>query len=126
MPRGVVLWTRLARSVLDGAGAILDPVVVDWEIAEDEAFGRTVQTGSAVALPELGHSVHVEVDGLEPGRDYFYRMITGGEASFVGRTKTPRPDVSAIDLHPLRGARSSPARDACLRLCCASPCLRAT
>ncbi len=97
VPRGVVLWTRLARTALDGAGALLDPVTVDWEIAEDEAFTRMVQTGSAVALPELGHSVHVEVDGLEPGRDYFYRMITGGEASPVGRTKTAPPSDAPLD-----------------------------
>ena len=97
VPRGVVLWTRLARTALDGAGALLDPVTVDWEIAEDEAFTRMVQSGSAVALPELGHSVHVEVDGLEPGRDYFYRMITGGEASPVGRTKTAPPSDTPLD-----------------------------
>ena len=78
LPRSVVLWTRLAPTALEGAGALLEAVAVDWEIAEDEAFTRVAQSGSAVALPELGHSVHVEVEGLEPGREYFYRMITGG------------------------------------------------
>ena len=97
LPHGVVLWTRLVPTALEGVGVSDDPVVVDWEIAEDEAFRRVTQTGSAVAAPELGHSVHVEVDGLEPGREYFYRMIAGGEASPVGRTKTAPPSVAPLD-----------------------------
>jgi phosphodiesterase/alkaline phosphatase D-like protein len=31
---------------------------------------------------------HVEVEDLEPGRDYFYRFIVGNEDSPVGRTRT--------------------------------------
>lgn len=87
-PDGVVLWTRLARAALEEVGAILDPVTVDWEISEDDAFSRIVRTGSTDARAELGHSAHVEVQGLQPGRDYFYRMMSGGEVSPVGRTKT--------------------------------------
>jgi alkaline phosphatase D len=32
--------------------------------------------------------VHVEVGGLEPGRDYFYHFTIGGERSPVGRART--------------------------------------
>ncbi len=88
MPEGVVLWSRLARTALEEAGGVSNAVEVDWEIADDEAFSRIVQSGTADARPELGHSVHVEVEGLRPGRDYFYRMRAGGEVSAVGRTKT--------------------------------------
>ena len=36
--------------------------------------------------------MHVEVDGLQPGREYFYRFKVGPEISRVGRTKTaPAP-----------------------------------
>jgi alkaline phosphatase D len=52
---------------------------------------RVVCTGTAVAHPELGHAVHVEVDGLEPARDYFYRFTIGGERSQVGRSRTLPP-----------------------------------
>ena len=97
LPRSVVLWTRLAPTALESAGALADAVAVDWEIAEDEAFTRVARTGSAVALPELGHSVHVEVEGLEPGREFFYRMIAGSEASPVGRTKTGPPSDAPLD-----------------------------
>ena len=82
---GFVLWSRLA---LDGGGALTEQVAVSWELAEDEGFSRVVRSGSVLALPELGHSVHAEVDGLGAGREYFYRWITGGESSPVGRTRT--------------------------------------
>ena len=88
-----MLWSRLAREALEGVGATTEQVAVGWEIAEDNAFSRIVQSGSVLALPELGHSVHTEVDGLGAGREYFYRWMTGGEASPVGRTRTA-PDGS--------------------------------
>jgi len=85
---GFVLWSRLAREALDSGGALTEQVAVTWELAEDEAFSRVVQSGSVLALPELGHSVHAEVDGLGAGREYFYRWVTGGESSPVGRART--------------------------------------
>jgi phosphodiesterase/alkaline phosphatase D-like protein len=43
---------------------------------------------SGRAWPDDGHSVHIEVDGLQPDREYWYRFYAGGEASAVGRTRT--------------------------------------
>jgi alkaline phosphatase D len=85
---GVVLWTRLAPEPLNGGGMGADPVVVRWEVAEDEGFGRVVQSGAAVARAAWAHSVHVEVSGLEPAHWYFYRFTAGDEVSPVGRTRT--------------------------------------
>jgi alkaline phosphatase D len=85
---GVVVWTRLAPEPLNGGGVGVDSVVVSWELAEDEGFGRVVQSGTAVARAAWAHSVHVEVSGLEPGRWYFYRFMAGDEVSPVGRTRT--------------------------------------
>jgi len=91
-PDGVVIWTRLAPRPLEGGGMGTDAVEVRWEVAADEAFGRIVRQGSVMAGPEAAHAVHVEVDGLEPARDYFYRFIAGEEASGVARTRTsPAP-----------------------------------
>ncbi len=93
---GVVLWTRLARNVLRGRGLADRAVPVNWEIAHDRAFGQVVRSGESLALPELGHSVHAEVNGLEPGRRYFYRFTTGGVSSPRGRTMTaPGPEAMA-------------------------------
>ena len=97
LPDGVVLWTRLAPKPLDGGG--MPPVVVgvEWEVARDPRFGSIAQKGIALAHPELAHSVHVEVSGLESGRDYWYRFRAGSEISRVGRTRTAPPTGAPVD-----------------------------
>jgi alkaline phosphatase D len=46
-------------------------------------------------MPELAHSVHVELDGLEPDQEYYYRFRYRGEVSPVGRTRTaPAPGTN--------------------------------
>lgn len=86
---GFVLWTRLAPHPLEqGGGMVMRPMAVAWDVAEDEDFRRVVRSGSALARPELGHSVHVEVDGLPPGRPWWYRFRIGDAASPVGRGAT--------------------------------------
>ena len=64
------------------------PCTVRWEVADDEAFRRIVASGSASALPELAHSVHVDVTGLRPDRWYWYRFMLGDAVSPVARTRT--------------------------------------
>jgi alkaline phosphatase D len=92
-PDGVVLWTRLApRPLEEGGGMPAGPVEVAWILAEDEQVTQGVRRGVAVALPELAHSVHVEVAGLDPGRPYWYRFQAAGAQSPLGRTRTlPSP-----------------------------------
>ncbi|MDQ4129434.1 MAG: alkaline phosphatase D family protein [Actinomycetota bacterium] len=87
-PSGVVLWTRLAPDPLAGGGMPSQSVQVEWEVADDERFGRVVQRGIEETGPELGHSVHAEVRGLDPERWYWYRFRVGQELSPVGRTRT--------------------------------------
>ncbi|HET6732862.1 alkaline phosphatase D family protein [Mycobacterium sp.] len=90
-PDGVVIWTRLAPNPLadDGLGGMPARAVdVEWEVAGDERFTRVEQRGVTVAVPESAHSVHVELSGLRPGRDYFYRFRTAGYVSPAGRTRT--------------------------------------
>ena len=90
-PDGVVLWTRLATDpfAVDGKGGMpATPVRVEYEVALDERFRAVIRRGSAVATPELGHSVHPEIHGLAPDREYYYRFRAGGELSPVGRTRT--------------------------------------
>ncbi|MFC0110973.1 alkaline phosphatase D family protein [Kibdelosporangium aridum] len=86
---GVVLWTRLAPEPFDvGGGMPRVKVPVEWQVATDERFRRIVAHGSAWALPELAHSVHVEVNGLAPDREWFYRFRYRNDISPVGRTRT--------------------------------------
>ncbi|MFI1966719.1 alkaline phosphatase D family protein [Streptomyces pathocidini] len=92
LPDSAVLWTRLAPAPVAGGGMPERAVEVRWEVATDERFRRVVRRGSESARPELGHSVHVDPQGLRPDTEYFYRFRAGGEISPVGRTRTaPAP-----------------------------------
>ena len=105
-PDGVVLWTRLAPDPLNGGG--LPPDVsyeVGWRLASDSNMLQEVQKGTVTASPEWGHSVHVEVKGLEPGRHYWYEFRAGSEESPRGRTRTA--DAAHAELDHLRLAFAS-------------------
>jgi alkaline phosphatase D len=93
LPGSVLLWTRLApRPFEPGGGLPARRVTVHWELARDERFSRTVRRGAATAHPEFSHTVHAEVEHLEPGREFFYRFRAGDWTSPVGRTRTaPAP-----------------------------------
>lgn len=97
LPDGVVLWTRLAPDPLNGGGLSSRRVRVGWRIATDEHMRHVVQRGVALATPELGYSVHVEVNGLEPGRHYWYQFAAGREESPVGRTRTAPASGAQVD-----------------------------
>lgn len=94
LPDGVVLWTRLAPDPLNGGGMPNADVTVTYTVATDENLRTVVQEGTAIAPAAFGHSVHVEVSGLQPGRDYWYRFEVGSEESPIGRTRTA-PAVGA-------------------------------
>ena len=87
-PDGMVLWTRLAPSPLDGGGMNDDQIEVSWMVAEDEAMTKVVKKGKMTARPDWAHSVHVEVEGLWPDRWYWYQFKAGSEVSQIGRTRT--------------------------------------
>jgi alkaline phosphatase D len=94
-PDGFVLWTRLAVDphAEDGLGGMpARTIPVRWEVSSDERFRRVERRGTAAARPESAHSVHVELNGLRPGRDYWYRFRAGDHISPAGRTRTaPHP-----------------------------------
>ncbi|MFF0748482.1 alkaline phosphatase D family protein [Streptomyces sp. NPDC004267] len=94
MPGSVLLWTKLAPRPYETGGGLPagTRVTVRWELARDERFTKGVRRGTAPAHAEFDHTVHVEVDGLAPGRDWFYRFRVGAWTSPVGRTRTaPAP-----------------------------------
>jgi alkaline phosphatase D len=94
LPDSVILWTRILSNPLDARSTPPVALPVRWEVAHDEAFTRIAAKGSASAVPELAHSVHVNVNGLAPGRWYFYRFMLGDAVSPIGRTRTaPAPDA---------------------------------
>jgi alkaline phosphatase D len=91
---GFVLWTRLMAAA-GGEPLPHAPIQVRWELAADVQFKRIVQSGTTLALPDLAHSVHVEVVGLPASQArYWYRFMVSDAVSTVGRTRTLPPLAS--------------------------------
>ncbi len=88
LPNGIVLWTRLAPDPLNGGGMPGHNVPVQWQVFDDEDMRRVIRSGTEIATPQLGHSVHVEVEGLRPATWYWYQFRVGNEVSPIGRTRT--------------------------------------
>ena len=85
---GFVLWTKLSTAPLEIGSIPPVSIPVRWEISTDRKFNKIAQAGTALAHPEHGHSVHVEVSGLPADDSYFYRFIAGGVVSDIGRSRT--------------------------------------
>lgn len=97
-PDGFVIWTRLALKPLEpGGGMPMEAVPIGWEVAEDDSFRRVVHSGSELARPALGHSVHVEVGGLKPGYRYWYRFTAGSEMSPAGTARSTPASRAHMD-----------------------------
>jgi alkaline phosphatase D len=78
------------RSMRVGARRWRSPCAGKWP--RTKASAASSRKGSAVAAPELAHSVHVDATGLQPDRWYWYRFMLGDAVSPVGRTRTaPAP-----------------------------------
>ena len=99
-PGGFVLWTRLAPVPLAPNGGMTPEVLpVGWEVARDESLRHVVASGTAYAVPDEAHSVHVDVNGLAAGRPYWYRFTAGDAVSAIGRTRSaPLPTGRASRL----------------------------
>jgi alkaline phosphatase D len=99
-PDGFVLWTRLAPEPLSSnpetpGGMHGGDVAVAYEIAADPGMHEVVRHGEATAEQAFAHSVHLDVAGLEPGRSYWYRFMSGDATSRVGRASTlPAPGTT--------------------------------
>ena len=84
----VILWTRLAPDPLKGGGMPIGDVAVRYQVWEDAEQRRLLREGEVSAPQADAHSVHLKLDGLKPGREYWYRFSVGDYDSPVGRTRT--------------------------------------
>jgi alkaline phosphatase D len=94
----VIIWTRVTPSAdaVPGSG-IGPPVDVTWQVAADPAFTQVVKSGVVTAASASDHTVKVDVDGLRPGADHWYRFTALGATSPVGRTRTAPAAGTALD-----------------------------
>lgn len=87
---GFVIWTRLLGRNFDQKTSLN----VKWEVFEEDRQKTIVARGDVAAIPELAHSLRIEVSGLKPDRWYGYRFIAGDAVSPAGRSRTlPLPDA---------------------------------
>jgi alkaline phosphatase D len=98
LPTAVVLWTRLVKDPFDATSMGAKNVEVKYEVATDPRFRRVVRKGEALARARFAHSVHVDVRGLAPDTEYWYRFRARGYVSPSARTRTP----PAAGAHPAR------------------------
>ncbi|MFE5618404.1 alkaline phosphatase D family protein [Streptomyces sp. NPDC056470] len=96
LPDGVLLWTRVTPTSDAAPGSGRGPdVTVEWEVAEDREFARTVARGTTTATAASDHTVKVDVRGLRPATAHWFRFTAGGTVSPVGRTRTtPTTDAA--------------------------------
>lgn len=83
----VIIWTRVTP--VDSVAS----VSVRWEISSDENFETVLRSDTLSTSPAKDYTVKVDVTNLTPGTRYFYRFISFGRTSMVGRTRT-LPDQS--------------------------------
>lgn len=86
---GFVIWTRLVVDPTLPNGGV-DPVRtrINWEVARDDKMKDIAASGFDFLVPAWAHSTHIEVEGLEPDRPYWYRFNLGAAESPIGRTRT--------------------------------------
>jgi alkaline phosphatase D len=77
----VILWTRVTP---ENEGF----VVVEWEVATDEAFADIVAGGSGETDETVDYTVKVDAEGLDAGTRYFYRFKVRDIVSPTGTTRT--------------------------------------
>jgi len=90
-PNSILLWTRYAAP---------SDTRLTVEVSETSDFARVVGGGSVTAEGEKDHTAKLYVDGLQPGRWYFYRFVApDGTKSPTGRTRTlPQGPTGAFNL----------------------------
>jgi alkaline phosphatase D len=92
LPDSLLLWTRLVKDPSDATSMPDRDIPVAYELALDPRFRRVVRRGVAPARARFAHSVHADVDCLEPGQEYYYRFRAGTYVSPTGLARTaPHP-----------------------------------
>ncbi|KAJ3367679.1 hypothetical protein GGF31_007139 [Allomyces arbusculus] len=82
LENAVIILTRVTPTTANA------PVTVQYQVATDAGFSAIVKQGAVVTSDDVGYSVKVDVQGLNPATSYYYRFTVDDQVSPVGRTKT--------------------------------------
>jgi alkaline phosphatase D len=75
----VIIWTKLDA---------YSKAEVIYEISEDSSFNKIIKSGKVITDSSRDWTIKVLIDGLEPGKTYFYRFKYKDKYSPIGKTKT--------------------------------------
>ncbi len=75
----VIIWTKLDA---------YSKAEVIYEISEDSLFNKIIKSGKVITDSSRDWTIKVLIDGLEPGKTYFYRFKYKDKYSPIGKTKT--------------------------------------
>ncbi|POZ63235.1 alkaline phosphatase D family protein [Chromobacterium alticapitis] len=81
-PDSIILWTRVDGG--DGASSL----GVTVQLSDKADFSNLLVNQALSADPGWDYTVRHKVTGLNSATTYYYRFLTGGTVSTVGRTKT--------------------------------------
>jgi alkaline phosphatase D len=95
-----IIWTRVTPSddAVPGSG-LGGATEVTWEVATDPGFATIAARGLLTTAAATDHTVKVDVPGLQPLTDHWYRFGALGATSPVGRFRTlpgPGADVASV------------------------------
>ncbi len=88
----VILWTRVTP---EDSAAVID---VKWEISTRSDFSSIVKSDSLSTSITRDFTAKVDVTGLQPATNYFYRFKSLGKISEIGETKTLPENPDSLKL----------------------------
>ncbi|WP_420934048.1 alkaline phosphatase D family protein [Alteromonas sp. A081] len=91
LQNAVIIWTRAVPT----ENAVVAEII--WEVASDNAFKSIVASNRVSAMASQDFTVKVDVKGLSPASQYFYRFRSADNVSAIGETRTlPSSEVSEV------------------------------
>jgi len=100
LPDSVIIWTRLTPSPEATPGSNQGaPASVTYQVSRVRTFSPLIASGDVLTSAASDHTIKVDVAGLSPSTNYFYRFLFNGLPSPVGQTRTaPAPGVANSSL----------------------------
>ncbi|KAJ4378041.1 hypothetical protein N0V83_000871 [Neocucurbitaria cava] len=117
-PHSVILWTRIAPSLVsDGSNVTVtgnvpfyshetekyikaspNPICVEYRVGTDGNFSSVVDKGTAYTTSDIDFTVKIETKNLAPFKTYYYQFNVCGSSnkSPLGRTKTSPDHDDAV------------------------------
>ncbi|GEA12781.1 alkaline phosphatase D family protein [Alteromonas sp. KUL49] len=87
----VILWTRALPDDNSTQASVM------WEVSLTSDFEVLIASGEAVAKQNQDFTIKVDVTGLTPATQYYYRFKSANNVSQVGQTLTlPEGDVDSV------------------------------